>query len=313
MNNRNRHMQYRRSIYRKRKIKTIIISSIVAIVVIFSVFMIAGTILSTKTLSQNPPSSDDSEPNEEENNISDAKVIGAYALPLLEDGSNFSDRLSGIAPNASAVCINLNDEDGTLLYRSSLTSKFSNLNIHTDASSLSNSVDNIARDDFYISATLYIPSFAEKDELIKEIELTLWSAVACEAIQEGVGDVLIIAPSLEVSDVEKICEVANRIHSIASDSVVGLAIPEAILTDKNKTALVNKLSKHFNYLSLDTTQYKEEESPVEYIEAKVSGMQLELMYYKMRVLLPRAADAETQQQYIQTIAKYNINSWQVLP
>lgn len=306
-------MQYRRSIYRKRKIKTIIISSVVAIIVIFALFMIVGSVLHNKTKDGDTKNPDATAPESTEKVLASARTVGAYPLPLLEDGSNFSDRLAAIPPNANAVCVNLNEEDGTLLFRSALASKLSHITVHKDASALSSSVTAIERNDFYISAALYIPTFEEENELLAEIEFATWAAVACEAIQDGVGDVLILAPSMEADDVERICSIADKIRELTENAIVGFAIPDTILANEKKTALVDTLSKHFNYLSLDTTQYRDEDDPIKYIEGKVSGLQLELMYYKMRVLLPRAAEAETQQKYIDAITKYNITSWQILP
>lgn len=312
--NRNRHMQYRRSIYRKRKIKTIIISTVVALLVLFVLFMIIGTALHAKT---QEPEGDDTETTDttdtEGPTLSAAKSVGAYALPLLEDGSKFSDRLASVPPNANAVCLSLNSPDGTLLYRSELAESLSQLSVHGDASSLSNAIGSIDNEGFYVSGALYVTAFELDNSLLRDVALTTWGAVACEALQSGVGDVLLIAPSMAADDVERICEIADNVHSNVERSVVGLVIPETVFEDKNSTALIKELSLHFNYLTLDTTGYKEEDDPLAFIEGKVSGFQLELMYYKMRVLLPRAADSDTQQKYIEAVTKYNINSWLILP
>ena len=313
MNNRNRHMQYRRSIYRKRKIKAILISSVVAIIVIFALFMIVGSALHNKTKGSEEKKPSTTPPDTTEKVLAPARTVGAYSLPLLEDGSNFSDRLAAIPPNANAVCVNLNEEDGTLLFRPALSSKLSHISVHKDASTLSNYVTSIERNDFYISAALYIPTFNEEDQLLAEIEFSTWAAIACEVIQEGVGDILLLAPSLEAEDVERVCGIADKIRELSANAIVGFTLSDTILANEKKTSLVDTLSKHFNYLSLDTTQYRDGDDPIDYIEGRVSGLQLELMYYKMRVLLPRATEAETQQKYIDAITKYNITSWQILP
>lgn len=312
--NRNRHMQYRRSIYRKRKIKTVIISTAVALLVLFALFIIIGTALHSKT---ERPEQDENEATDatvvSETSLSAAKTVGAYALPLLEDGSSFSDRLSRIQPTANAVCLSLNDSDGTLFFDSKLASSLSQLSVHRDASSLSNAVNSIDREGFYISGALYVTAFGEDNALLREVELATWGAVACEAIQEGVGDVLIIAPSISAEDIDRICELADSIHSTVERSVVGLVIPEEVFEEENSAAIIKQLSLHFNYLTLNVSDIKDHEDPVEYIEGRISSFQLELMYYKMRVLLPRSADSAVQQTYIDAVTKYNINSWMILP
>ena len=121
MSNRNRHMQYRKSIYRRRKMRTVLILSISVAVVVFALIIIIGTALHNKT---NPKETSDFETESKEKEttgLASTSAIGAYPLPLLQEGSNFSDRLASVPPTASAVCINLNDEAGTLLYRSTLT------------------------------------------------------------------------------------------------------------------------------------------------------------------------------------------------
>ena len=295
--NRNRHIQYRRSIYRKRKIKTIIISTVVALLVLFVLFMIIGTALHAKT--QKTPEEETEYTDDITGNLPEmtaAKAVGAYALPLLEDGSKFSDRLAGIQPNANAVCISLNNDEGTLLFRSELAQSLPQLSTSTDASSLTSSVGSIEDAGFYISGALYVTAFSQENSLLRDVELSTWGAIACEALQNGVGDVLLVAPEMSAADVERICSVADSIHSNVERSVVGLLIPESVIEDENSAALIKELSLHFNYLTLDTSNYKEDEDVVAYIEGRVSSLQLELMYYKMRVRLPRAADSDTQKQ-----------------
>ena len=312
MNNRNRHMQYRKSIYRRRRIRAIIICTVLAIAVAFALFMIVGTALHNKT------QRDDGDPvrptgKNTEETLASAARVGCYPLPLLEDGSSFSSRLSSVDEAASAVCINLNDRSGTLLYRSDLAASFPHLSVHKDAGELSSSLASIERSGYYVSAVLYVNSFSASSDLVTDVELATWGSVACEAIREGVGDVLIVAQSMKASDVERICALADKIHSTVSNGVIGLAIPESILAEEKSATLIDKLASHFNYLSLDATSLRDGDDPISFIEGKISSLQLELMYYKMRVLLPRAEDAAEQKDYVDTVTKYNISSFQILP
>lgn len=313
MSSRNRHMQYRKSIYRKRRIRAIIICTVLILAVAFALFMIVGTALHNKT--QKPSDGEGRETNKEETDVKlpQAASVGCYALPLLEDGSAFSSRLNAIDSEAAGVCVNLNNSDGTLLFRSELASSLSQLAVHEDASSLSNAISSIDKNGYYISSVLYIPSFELENDLLMDVELATWGAVACEALREGVGDVLFIADRMEPEQIDKICKLADNVHSTVKNSIIGFAIPESILAHEDSASLIDTLSSHFNYLSLDTTDFRSEDDPISFIEGKVSSLQLELMYYKMRVLLPRSTDAELQRQYIEAVTKYNISSWQILP
>ncbi len=312
MNNRNRHMQYRKSIYRKRRIRTTVILSICAAVVVFVLFIIVGTALHNKVQEPDDDWDEFEETSQKTNSLSAAEVIHAYPLPLLEDGSAFLSRLAAISTEAGAVCINLNNEEGTLLYRSELADSLPNITVAPDASSLSNSLSNIEKNGFYTSGALYLPDFDQTNDLILEVELSLSSAIACEAIRTGVGDVLLIAPSFEEGDVEKLCLLADRIHATEPDAIIGLLISSNIIDAENRIAIIDRLNKHFNYLCVDTTDSGSEDE-LAYIEKRISDMQLDIMYYKMRVSLPRSLDGETQAKYIEIATRYNISSWQILP
>lgn len=310
---RNRHMQYRRSIYRKRKIKAIVISTIIAFLVVFALFMIIGTALHAKTQPTPPEENEATDSEKEASVITPAKVVGAYALPLLKDGSSFNSRLDAIQPNANAVCLSLNGANGDLFFRSELASELSQLTTSKDAASLSNAVSSIDRNGFYISGLLYVTAFEQQNSLLRDVELATWGAVACEALQEGVGDILMIASSMSIDDVERMCDLADNIHETVEKSVVGLVIPSSVTESANSTSLIKQLSLHFNYLTLDVSVPEKDEDPLEYVQNKVSHSQLELMYYKMRVLLPYLENSEEQQKYIDILTRYNINNWMILP
>ena len=324
MSSRNRHMQYRRSIYRKRNVKAIVISLVVAFVIIFTLFMIIGTALHNETQepeaqgradSSTPSSTNQSSQQNGSHEITLAvpKTVTAYALPLLEDGTKFADRLAKIPPTATDVFINLSDTDGTLLFRSELAQEFSHIVVKSDASALSNSVTSIEREGYYITASLYVSAFSESNDLVREIELATKTAIACEALREGVGDLLLIAPSVDEEGIDRLCAMADNIHSTVEDSVVGIVIPSFVLEDENMISIVSKLSKHFNYLALDTTDYKSEDDATTHVNDRILTFQHYVLQYKMRLILPYSADAELQQQYIETAAKYNVVNWQIMP
>lgn len=317
MNNRARHMQYRKSIYRKKRIKATVILSVLALAVLFVLFLIIGTALHNKTSEDSASKGDDkssTSPTETVVDVlPDARSVGGYALPLLLDGSNFSERLAAIPNDADAVCIALNTTDGTLLYRSALSAELSYLECAPDASGISNVTTRLQERELYASALLYIPSFSEENDLLRDVYLSSWCSVVVEAFRGGVGDCLLIPRSVDEEDVEKICNIAELIHEIEPQAVIGCLLPDSIIAAQSNEVLIARLDKCFNYLALDTTDYKEDEDVNAYVEAKISQMQMHLIYYKMRVLLPYSSDTQTQQEYIDIAKKYNISSWLVKP
>ena len=306
--------RYKKSNYRKRIIKTIIIISVVSFIVLFAVFMIVGLSLAEKTTDYTP-FEDEFDYNESDSETArKPKNVKAYPLPLLEDGSIFSSRLAKIKEDATAVCISLNRPDGTLLYRSAIASSFTYLEQAPDASNLSNYIDSIEGRDLYTTATLYIPTFSEtQNDLEADVELSIWGSIVCEAIRSGVGDVLIIANDATVEDAEKLSALAERIHITEEEAIIGLCIPDSIWEDEKSVSLIESLSKAFDYLALDTTELSESGTVLESTEEAIAEMQLQLMYYKMRVLLPRGENTEELEKLVEIVTNYSISSWQALP
>ena len=315
MNNRSRRVKYRKSVYgrRRRRTKGAIILSVCAIVLLFVAFIVVGTLLHQKTEKATEPDYGfDPTDSNAEGGLAVTPTVGAYALPLLQDGSSFSSRLAAVSEGASAVCIGLNNSEGTLLFRSEMAQSLPSVGTAPDASNLSDYISSIAGNGLYASGILYVTAFDSSNDLLVDVELSVAGAIACEAIREGVGDVLLAPTVFESDSVEAMCSLADRIHLTESDAVIGILLSEEILNDENRVALISKLSKHFNYMCLNLSAHGENE-PIEYIEGRVSEMQLDLMYYKMRVLLPYSSDTAVQEQYVQAVKKYNISSWQMLP
>ncbi len=312
MNRNQRHLQYRNSIYRKRRIKTVLLLCGAVLAVAFVIFLIVGNILHSKT-EENPSGNNNTNNSTETTDapLPAARQIGAYALPLLGNGS-FEDRLSAIRPNANAVCINLNRADGTLLFSSSLAQSFTDLKLESGAPSLKDKIEDIEDAGFYTTAVLYIPSANDALLPFDDMELSLWAAIASEAIEDGVGDVLLICRSATEDDIERLSDLAAKIRKNVPKSTIGFALSSEIVSAENRERLINTLSTHFNYLALDTTLDREN-NPLAFIESQISAMQYLLIRYNMRVMLPSAADSDTTDSYISKANEYSLNSWLVLP
>ncbi len=311
MNRGSRHLQYRKNIYKKRRIKIILLISVAAIVALFVLFLVVGNILHKKT-------DDQTEPPKQTQNVDStatlptASKVGAYALPLLEEGSQFSTRLSALSGRANAVCIALNRPDGTLLYRSSLASKLSMLKYDSNATSLENSLLSIERNGLHTTAVLYIPDTYANDRLMWSVELAMWGAVAAEAIQCGVDDVMLVSRSTDTALLESLKTLADDIRTNAAGAVVGLLLPESVISAQHRESLLDDLSKSFSYLTVDTTLDKEND-PLAHLENRISGMQYMIIYYGMRVLLPSGADTQATESYIAKAREYSADSWMIAP
>jgi hypothetical protein len=308
--------QYAKRNYRKRNSKAIIIIALIIAIVLFIIFLIVGLSLADKTKDYEVEGDDFEQTETDTSGKRIVENVKAYPLPLLEDNSTFASRLAGIKEGATAVCVALNKPDGTLLYRSAIASKFPYLTVESDASSLSTYIKAISGEDMYATAILYIPTFEETEyDLEADVELSIWGSVACEAIRGEIGDVLLIANKATEEDVEKLCALAERIHITEENAVIGLSLPDSVLEAEKSVSLIDKLSKAFDYLAFDVTDIEKEEGEtvMDSTERAIASMQLQLMYYKMRVLLPRGASAEELDKLAEIVTKHSINSWQALP
>jgi hypothetical protein len=308
--------RYRNGGYKRRRNKTIIIISIAAVIALFVIFLIVGLSLAEKTKDYEIEGDEFEETSSDNSVAREVKTVNAYPLPLLEDGSSFSSRLAGIKDGAKSVCVSLNAPDGDLLYRSGLASSFPYLTVKSDASSLSTYTKAIDDEELYVTGTLYIPTFSEtEDDLKADIELSIWGSVACEAIRGGIGDVLLITDKASVEDVDRLCALAERIHITEENAIIGLCLPSSIIEAEKSVSLIDKLSDAFDYLAFNATSLPIEKDGtlLESVESAIADMQLQLMYYKMRVLLPRGASPEELDKLADIVTKHSINSWQALP
>ncbi len=306
--------RYKKKNLRQKRIKTIFFISLIAVIVLFIIFLAVGLSLSKKTKKDYEIEGDDFEYRETDSkNKREVKNVNAYPLPLLEDGSNFASRLANIKKDAKDVCVSLNKPDGTLLYRSNIASSFTYLSVASDARNISSCVDDIQSKDLYVTAILYIPTFAEtKDDLKADVELAIWGSVVCESIRSGINDVLLIANSADEEDVKKLSALAERIHITEENAIIGLCLPNSVFEAEKSVSIIDELSKTFDYLAFNAADAEGDGTLIENTEAAIASMQLQLIYYKMRVILPRCANTEELDKLTDTVKKYSISSWQTL-
>ena len=189
MNSPNRHMNYRRSIYRKRRIRTVIIISVIVLIVALVLFLIIGNILKDKVNGSGDDSySVFSSDTSTSTPHAEPKEIRSYFSTL----SNVSSRARSVYENdGDAIGVLLTDKNGKLLYRSDISVK---LGIQSDPPSarISEAINAAERYELYSTAILDANLFAEEDELIRGANIGIWSALVAEAAQNDFDEVLII-------------------------------------------------------------------------------------------------------------------------
>lgn len=331
MNGRNYHMQYRKSVYRRSRMKLVLIISAIALAILAVAFLIVGTALNNKTHTSNGDFSntgDTVDPPRKENSLIEAKRIKGRPLVLLtQDTSTLSSRMQALPKGTEAVCVSLNQADGTLLYNSSVAKELTSFKIADNASRAATVFDNIHNRGYYVSAALTLTALSKDDALTREVGVSAYVAIAAEAVLGGADDILLFAPddmpSMSGAELEvfadELCSLAERIRAIAPTAVIGFALDNLFLSAKDSAYLIDKLSESFNFLGIDVTGYGKE-NPVEFLERTIGGgesadVQYYLLRYNMRVILPALEDTEARESLVAIVEDYSSNNgnWQFIP
>ena len=319
--NRNYHMKYRRSVYRRKRIRLTVIISTVTVVVLLTAFLVVGNLL----LNRDTPVADNTDTqNEETTGLQGSSVSAVRALPLAlasEDGASLSSRLSAIGTQTSAVSVSLNDGAGNLLFSSSVAKSFSFLNTASGVASISSVCNTVKGRGYYMSAVFTVNAFSERDAVARSVRLSAYSAVAAEALLAGVDDVLLRMPmvdgELSAEELDRLTEelggMAKSIKELAPDGRVGVALDQRFLGADGASLFVDRLSESFDYLAIDATRFGEA-GAVAYAESMVESNLFYFLSRNMRLLLPNAADDGIRSSLLAIAEKYESNrNWQFLP
>lgn len=314
MNGRNRHVKYRRSVYRRRQIRFGLILSAVIVALLVVLFLIVGNLLRDKT--EELPSRDktsDTAPISQER--TPLPAIKARAV-LLEasDSTTFASRIDSLTEGgASAASVPLNTAGGSLLYRSPVGEQLGYPVFGTPSVRISSAMEQIDGSAVYLSGVFYLTAFAEEDALLRSVELSRSAAILAEALQQGMDDVLLITPALTADQVDELLRFAEDVRALAPNGVLGLSLPQAILTHENSSALIDRLWSNLDYLALNAAEFGSED-PVAYATQIVTNpnMTYNRLRYQMRVLLPTCADDTTTEAVIAAVEENGVNNWQIL-
>ena len=314
---RNHHNKYRRSVYKRHSISAIIISSAVTLLVCAIAMLIFGNILHAKYQNENVV--DDTQPtdSQESENIpyTPPSSIKAYSV-LIEtnDSSTFASRIDSLPDTyKSSVSIPLNTENGTLLYRSD-TANSIGINTGEFSVKLSSVVDIAKSKGIYLSGVFYVDDFAIEDKLLRQVELSKSSAIISEALEIGLNEIMIIAPHATNDNVNELVRFIDDIKYNTTQGYVGLSVPDSIFHIEDellKSEKILQLSKSADILAVDMSNV-EQEKATEEIAQILKSENIYIHKYKMRLLLPKMLDDETQNSVISTAESASLNNWQII-
>ncbi len=315
MNGRNRHLQYRRSVYRRRQIRFGLILTVVIVAVLIVTFLIVGNLLFKKDQPEsNSPSKNDPPAATGEEHAPVPPIKARSVLLETADSSTFATRIDAMTETgATAASIPLTTADGALLYHSSVGTRLGYPLKGSPSVSISSAMAQIGNTSIHCSGVFYLTAFSEEDPLIRQVELSRCAAILAEATQQGMDDILLIAPTMEATHIDELLRFAEDIRLLAPNSFLGFALPQSILSNESSTDLIDRLWGGMDFLALNASEYGDENF-VDYALSIVndSSMMYNRLRYDMRILLPSFTEAEKTEAVIAAVEEAGVQSWQII-
>ena len=278
-----RHTSYRRSVYRKNSIKTIIISALCTLLVAAVLLVVIGNIILARLDKDGANDGQDGANDPPANEHANAKIVWACAVALAADGSTLNSRLvSATANGYGEICFDLDTESGALYYKSpTATSLGKQKDAAIDLRTLSNIQGLVSANGLYATGITHISDFNSSDELVRSAAIGYHASLIAEVLRAGIDDVLIYVPELDAARYSELVLLANEVHRLAPEGHIGISLPASVYASSDGTALVDSLWQAFDYLALDLTRSSD-------VDADMSGMLYPLLRYNARVLVPAA-------------------------
>lgn len=281
MNNQKRHTRYRKSVYRKKRIKTVSITIICLLVILAVAFLVIGSILSGRT--DKDAYRDDDRPNSQSSITKSEISVNSRFVPLALDGSTLGERLSAAISNGySDVCFVLDTEDGYLYYQSETAALLGKQkNAASDLRTLSGIISLTSSRDLYCTGITYVSELRSSNDLVRSAAIGYHAALIAEVLRAGMNDVLVVPGEIGEERYDELIKLADEVHRLAEGKKVGIALPASAFTSENSADLIYKFSRSFDFLAVEIDE-----------NTDMSGMVFYLLSYNVRVLVPDAETAE---------------------
>ena len=310
MRGKNSSKYYRRNSYKKRKLRNILIISAICLAVLFLLFLIFGNLLNKKSeisRAQREKSQTTAAPADDTAEYS----IEAYPVNI-SSGVDINARikeLSGIG--VDAVSLKLTDAKGKLLISSEIAAS---LGYQSSAESLVDLSSVISRAKYYgmfTSAVFDLQFPDQKDAKQRAVTLAYEAALAVEIIEEGANEVIVRAPSADVSATDMLIDFANSVKSINDTVILGVALPTDFFYQDSSAEAVAMLADVFDIIGVDASNVGDDKDALEHIEMvfSVSNLKYYVLRYNMRVILPQISD-DKDEALRDVLTENSIQNWQ---
>ena len=284
MNGKNRHMQYRRPLRRRRARFPIILAIVGGVLlVLLTVLLIIGGRMYRKSQAFRdtlPPETTETETPET------PETPSILAYPLSAPTTDAIDALK--ASGATAASVALNTKDGDLL---------------CDTETLRTLSSYAKEQGITLSGVFYLNALRKTDDLARFSALSDACATVAAALRSGLSEVMFVAPeAISTAHTQELVRFADDLRTLVPNAVIGLSLPHGFLTDANAEA-VDTLAQSFSLLATDLSNVSD-------LNKALDADLYSLLRYSMRVLLPTRENPEAQ---ISAVRKHGVENIQFRP
>ena len=281
MNSQKRHSRYRQGVYRRRKIKTVLVTVICVLVALSIAFLIVGSILGGRADSTGDGRND---PPDTTGGIKKSEVsVNSRFVALARDGSTLGERLAAATSGGyTDVCFDLDTTDGALYYQSEIASLLGKQkNAANDLRTLSGIVSITTSRNLYCTGITYVSELRSNNDLVRSAAIGYHAAMIAEVLRAGIDDVLVMPGEISEDRYDELIRLADEVHRLAEGKRVGVALPASAFTADNSADVIYKMSQSFDFLAVEIDE-----------NTDMSGLVFYLLSYNVRVLVPNAEMAE---------------------
>lgn len=307
----NRHMRYRRSVYRKKRIKIAIISTVCAVAVLVLLFTVIGNALGDK-VDENVSKRKSSATSKQETVHAEVKSVRSFPVPLSADNSKLSTRLARTVENGyTDVCFDLNTADGALLYSSPISQSLGKQSTELELWKLEDAIKLCDDNGLYVTGTLRLNDFHNDDDLARSAALGYYAAQAAEVLRAGVDDVLLYVGEIPVERYAELVGLAEDIHRLCPSAHIGISLPASVYSSYPDT--VDMLWTAFDYLAADLSVPTDGVDAADYVNEKLGSMLYYLLRHNVRVLVPYTDDVSLTERIAAAVTSNGSQNIQIMP
>ncbi len=305
-------MRYRRSIYRRNRIKAALIISAVCIVSVFLLFLIIGNSLRDRSVDADK-STESSTPTNQSIHTK-VKAVNAAPIALSDASSTLASRVRS-AKNAGYgdICFNLDESDGALLYSSAVAQRLGKQASGSGLWTLSGAAEIFQDSGMYSVGITHINDFSVEDDLTRTAAIGYHASLIAEALRADIDEVMIFIDELPQGRYGELITLAEQVHRLCPDGILGISLPPSLFTGESDSLLA-EIWNAFDYIAVDITAPSEEQTDIVlYADSTLGGMLYYLLRYDVRVLIPSTPDASVTNSLTAAIKAKGTQNIQIMP